>query len=88
MSATAELRRNFGCYASEAYLPLGDLTIAFGGATEGAAWGVIGAAIGTAIFPGAGTIAVATMGTVAGAFANILYDSLIAPSFDDFYTFN
>ena len=33
VGATAEIRKKFGCYASEAYLPLGDLTISFGGAT-------------------------------------------------------
>ena len=33
VSATSEIGKNFGCYASEAYLPLGDLTVSFGNIT-------------------------------------------------------
>ena len=52
-----------------------------------AAWGVIGASVGTAIAPGIGTVAGAAVGTFLSIGASVAYEIFMAPKFDDYYTF-
>jgi len=52
-----------------------------------AAWGVIGASVGTAIAPGIGTVAGAAAGTILSIGASVFYEIFMAPKFDDYYTF-
>ena len=52
-----------------------------------AAWGIIGAFVGTAIAPGIGTVAGAAVGTFLSIGASVAYEIFMAPKFDDYYTF-